>query len=304
VRAPLPDRPGPVLISWLLLIVACGSTPKPVDEPDDSPHGDVFSDASGFKPKSFKAEVQGEGRAVILIPGLGCPGSVWDETVAHLSASYQTHTLTLAGFAGLPRIHKPLSATVRKELVRYIRSNHLDRPIIVGHSLGGFIAYWLAATEPALIGGVIVVDAGPALQDTDIETARTLRRLWTQAEDDEFTQQVHDVFIGMGADSRRMQKLVDEVARSDRMAMGDAIYEVTRTDLRDKMPDITAPVLLVLADGGLQQQYRTEVAQIPHVDIHVIPHTHHFVMFDDPKGFFGVVDAFLSHLGGRESGAR
>jgi hypothetical protein len=53
----------------------------------------------------------------------------------------------------------------------------------------------------------------------------------------------------------------------------------------------------VLADGGLQQIYRQEVVTIPHIDIEVLPHTHHFVMFDDAKGFFGLVDGFLGKLG-------
>nr|HEX4316412.1 alpha/beta hydrolase [Kofleriaceae bacterium] len=273
---------------------ACGATPKHVDD-DDPPEitGDAFSDSGSYKPKSFTVEVHGEGRPVILIPGLGCPGSVWDETVAHL-AGFQTHVLTLAGFAGQPRIHKPLSATVRRELVRYIRSRHLKSPVIIGHSLGGFIAYWLAASEPELVGAVIVVDAGPALTDTDPETAKQLRELWTQAEDDEYAQQVHDAFIGMGTDSKRMLDLIKDVERSDRQAMGDAIYELETTDLRQKVSAISAPVLLVLADGGLQQFYRQEVATIPHLEIDVIPRTHHFVMWDDPKGFFGVVDPFLA----------
>lgn len=286
------------LIACAIATFGCGGSAKHADDPDEfRGGGEPFVDASGYKPTSFSVEVKGQGRPVILIPGLGCPGSVWDDTVAHLDpAHFQTHTLTLAGFAGVPRIKKPLSATVRKELVRYIRSNHLEKPIIVGHSLGGFIAYWVAASAPNLIGGVVVVDAGPALSDTDPETAKQLRELWTQAEDAEFTQQVQDVFVGMANDRARMTKLVSEIQRSDRRAMGDAIYEVTTTDIRDRISSIRAPVLLVLADGAYQQRYRQEVSTIKHVDVHVLPRTHHFVMFDDPKGFFALVDKFLAGL--------
>src|ERR1700733_4649813 len=172
---------------WLAIAVligasigACGGAQGAADPEADPPHvgGDAFVDSRSYSPKSFTVDVHGEGRPIILIPGLGCPGSVWDDTVAHLTG-YQTHVLTLAGFAGQPRIHKPLSATVRRELVRYIRSRRLRAPIVVGHSLGGFIAYWLAASEPELIGGVIVVDAGPALTDNDPETAQQLRGPWT-----------------------------------------------------------------------------------------------------------------------------
>ena len=44
-----------------------------------------------FKPVAFSDEVKGSGgRPIILIPGLGCPGSVWDETVAFLLVLFFT----------------------------------------------------------------------------------------------------------------------------------------------------------------------------------------------------------------------
>jgi pimeloyl-ACP methyl ester carboxylesterase len=279
---------------WLALAVAvclgCTKPPPSLVEPSD---GVPFLDDGNYKPKSFGVKVSGSGRPIIFIPGLGCPGEMWDDTVEHLGDGYQTHVLTLSGFAGRPRISGPLSATVRKELVRYIRSRRLKDPIIVGHSLGGFIAYWLAATAPELVGGVIVVDAGPALSDTDQETAKELRNLWTAADDDDFEGQVRNLFNGMISDPKRLAPFMDAVAQSDRRALGDAIYEVITTDLRDDVSKIRAPVLVVLADGGLQQMIKAQVASIPDHEVKVIPHAHHFVMLDDPKGFFKVVDAFL-----------
>ncbi|MBA2541886.1 MAG: alpha/beta hydrolase, partial [Deltaproteobacteria bacterium] len=146
----------------LLAVIACGSKPA-VDEPKSDDASSPFARGADFKPLAFGVEVKGEGRPVVLIPGLGCPGEVWESTVEALGEGYETHVLTLSGFAGRPAIKEPLSAAVRRDLARYIRSRKLDRPIIVGHSMGGFIAYWLASYHPDLTGPVIVVDAGPAL---------------------------------------------------------------------------------------------------------------------------------------------
>lgn len=261
---------------------------------DNAPFGGPGNAAKKFVPTSFSAKVTGSGRPIIFIAGLGCPGDVWDETVAHLGSGVEAHVLTLSGFAGRPRIDKPLGKTVRKELVRYIRARGLEAPLIVGHSFGGFIAYWVAESAPKRVGGVIVVDAGLALSDTDPDTAEQLRKLWTQADDDQFAQQVRDVFSGMATDPRRMAHTVEAVAKSDRFAMGDAIYENSTTDLRAKVARITAPLLVVLADGGQQQQIRAQVDVIPDHKVVVLPHTKHFVMFDDPAGFFRTVDAFLA----------
>src|SRR5215813_13639821 len=147
----------------LLALAACGCE-SPADA--SARTGGVPGPRSGFTPHAFSVEVRGSGRPVILIPGLGCPASVWRDTVAHLHGlGYQTHTLTLAGFAGKPRIDQPLARTTVEELARYIRDRHLVSPVVIGHSLGGTLAYWLAAREPGLVGAMIIIDAGAPVSE-------------------------------------------------------------------------------------------------------------------------------------------
>jgi pimeloyl-ACP methyl ester carboxylesterase len=276
----------------VVALAACGGKKQPASYSDVDRGSPAFYDNES-KPRSFIVKVHGEGRPVIFIPGLGCPGEMFDATVDHLTG-VQAHVLTLAGFAGTKPIKPPLAATVRKELVRYIHSHHLVRPIVIGHSMGGFIAYWLAASAPDLLGGVIVVDAGPALGDNDVETANTLRNMWAQAGDDELPQQVRNAYSGMTTDPKHIEPYLDAIAKSDRQTMGDAIYEMVTTSVSDKVDRITAPLLLVLADGGYQQMYKQQVAAVPHHEVVVLAHTRHFVFFDDPIGWYKAIDKFLA----------
>src|ERR1700735_3866114 len=89
-------------------------------------------------PPSFHVEISGKGKPIILIPGFASSGATWDSTVARYRDRYECHVLTLAGFAGEPRIDAPLLEPVRKDLAAYIREKKMDKPVIVGHSLGGF----------------------------------------------------------------------------------------------------------------------------------------------------------------------
>jgi len=221
---------------------------------------------------------------------------MWEKTVEHLGDEYQTHVLTLAGFAGKPKLpgNKLIGETVRKELIRYIHARKLKDAIIVGHSLGGFIAYWVGATAPDAVGGLVIVDAGPALSDTDEATAKSLRNIWNQSGDEDFQEQIRNLFNGMISDPKKLAPYMDAVAKSDRRAVGDAIYEVVTTDLRERVNEIRAPVLVVLADGGLQNQIKAQVAPIPDHEVVVVPGAHHFVMLDDPPKFYKVLDAFLA----------
>jgi pimeloyl-ACP methyl ester carboxylesterase len=282
-------RSSPLILSLVLAACGGGHGAAPAD---DTAHGALFSDRA-YTPKSFVAKVTGSGRPVIFIPGLGCPGEMWDGTIDKLHG-VQAHVLTLAGFAGRPPVKPPLAATVRKELVRYIRGNKLDKPILVGHSMGGTIAYWVAETAPDLIGGAIVVDAGPALSDTDPATARALRNMWAQAGDDELPEQVKTAYSGMVADPAHIAPFIDAIAKSDRQTMGDSIFELVKTDLRPQLAQIHAPLLLVLADGGYGSLYRTQIAAVPNHDVVVVPKTKHFVMLDAPDALAKLVDQFVA----------
>ncbi len=286
-----------VAIALAVTFVACGGKSQPrsedtADAEDDDDEG-PFVNQRGFKPTAFTAKVSGEGRPVIFIPGLACPGEVWDDTVERLGDGIEAHVITLAGFAGTEPIKPPLVAKTRKELVRYIRSNHLKDPIVVGHSLGGFIAYWLAATAPDAVAAIVVVDAGPRYFANN-EEARLLRNTWAQSGDDELPRALKSVFSGMTRNPKHVAPFIDQIAKSDRQTIGDAIFELVKLDITQKVATITAPVLLVLADGGLQGRYRKQAASVEHVEIVVVPKTGHFVMLDDPARFTAALGKFIA----------
>jgi N-formylmaleamate deformylase len=276
------------LVAIVTLVACGGATPAVRDDSDSGP----FEAATDFKPKAFGVTVSGAGRPIIFIPGLGCPGEVWTETVAHL-ANYEAHVLTLSGFAGRDAIDEPLSAAVRRDLTRYIRSKKLVDPIIVGHSMGGFIAYWIASYHPELVGPVIIVDASPALSG-DLEDAKQLRLKWKNASDEVYAQQLRSAFRGMTSVPARMEPVIEAVTRSNRRAIGDAIYEMMTTNLIDHVKDIKSPVLIVAADGAFKTRIRAQVETIPDHQMIVVPHARHFVMWDAPKAWFDAIDTFLA----------
>src|SRR5215472_2036877 len=97
-------------LALLLTVSASSQTPQTASSADSSGHT-----------KSFAVQVVGQGKPMLLIPGLTCGGDVWNTTVAHYKSHYQCHVLTLAGFAGQPSIGAPMMETIRKDIAQYIR---------------------------------------------------------------------------------------------------------------------------------------------------------------------------------------
>lgn len=248
---------------------------------------------------------------MILIPGLASSGEVWNASVARWKDRYECHVLTLAGFAGQPRMEEPFLSTVRDAIAAYIKTRKLRKPVVVGHSLGGFLAIWLAATHPTLVGDLVIVDSIPymaALQNENItpEEAerfasgmRTAIRSQTSAQYREWNRNapVLRQMVTRDADFQLLLKWADA---SDPVAVADGMYEMMKTDLRQHVARITSRVLVVgsweaYGDRPLvEKNYRSQYKANPDVILTLMDKVRHFVMLDDPPSFHREVERFLS----------
>jgi pimeloyl-ACP methyl ester carboxylesterase len=112
---------------------------------------------------SFGIRIVGQGKPMILIPGLKGSSDTYNDLVAHYKNRYKCYIITLAGFAGQPPsdAHDHLFQKQRDDIITYIIDNHLKRPVIVGFSFGGTLATWIAVTRPDLTGLLVNIDSTP-----------------------------------------------------------------------------------------------------------------------------------------------
>ncbi len=91
-----------------------------------------------------------QGQPVILIPGLQGGPWVWKQTIDRLSKHHVVYAVTLAGFDGVPAPTDGgnLFDHANASLLQLIKQHQIDKPVLVGHSLGGTLAIRFA-TEHA-----------------------------------------------------------------------------------------------------------------------------------------------------------
>lgn len=267
--------------------------------------------APAAEPAPFKAVVAGSGPPVIFIPGLACGTNVWDGAVAHFKGRYQCHLLTLAGFAGQPAISGPFLAKVRDGIGQYIRENKLDHPVIIGHSLGGMMSYWVAETFPDDVGPIISVDGLPfysALMDPNA-TPESVRPMAAQFQNmyaglsrEQFVANDHTFLGQMITSPEDVKKVALLGDKCDPKAVGQAFYDLVTTDLRPNLKNIRVPVLLIGSDApgtdaaqkaNIQKNYADQIAAIPQHKLVFAAGARHFVQLDNPTFFYAQVDAFL-----------
>jgi pimeloyl-ACP methyl ester carboxylesterase len=265
---------------------------------------------------SFDVTVVGKGPPMILIPGLACSGAVWDSTVAHFSERFECHVVSLAGFGGLPPCFAdgPLLERVRDDLAGYIKDRHLEKPAVVGHSLGGFLTLALAAQHPDLVGKLVVVDGAPFLMGliqpgatlADAKAAAATMRQQFDSTGDAASEQM----IRSGAFTRALVASEADHARivawslaSDRTTVAQAMAEMYSSDLREDLARIQSPTLVLAAwiaykpyvdHDRIEAAYRDQFSHQPDVKLSITDTARHFIMFDDPQWFFSEVERFLS----------
>jgi pimeloyl-ACP methyl ester carboxylesterase len=261
---------------------------------------------------TFSVKVEGRGRPMILIPGLTSSGKVWDSTVARYKSKYECHVLTLAGFAGEPASNPPSLERVRNEIAAYIRKKKLKQPIMVGHSLGGFVSLWLAVKEPDLVGALVLVDSLPffaAIQDpnTTVASARPQAEAMRAAmlkplPDEERRTMQTSISKSMVTDPAHVSLITDWGLKSDMGMVAQSMYDMYTTDLRPSLSGIKARVLVIgtwiayqqyTNKQGVERVFRQQYAGLPDYRLVMSESGKHFVMYDDPNLLFKEMDAFL-----------
>jgi pimeloyl-ACP methyl ester carboxylesterase len=272
--------------------------------------------ARRFDSAVLHVEVSGKGRPMLLIPGLATSGEVWRDAVARYSASHECHAVTLGGFAGSPPFEGPFLETARQALFAYVREQKLERPIVVGHSLGGVLALQLAAESPEAIGPVVVLDAVPFLgglgqPQATSETVRAqmepMRRMIAGQSQEAYAafQKTAPHLRGIVTGEANFARVLDWASTSNPAAVADAMADVYSTDLRNRVADIRSPLLVLGSWYGFKDfstreavegNFRAQYAKAPRWSFALADTARHFLMLDDPEWTWTAVSGFLDSL--------
>ena len=282
----------------------------------------TLSAAAAAKPAlhdGLQVEVRGEGRPVLFIPGLNSAAETWAPTCEALQADgVQCHLLQLPGFAGLPAVEgqadKPFLPEMRRRVLDYIDAAGLDKPAVIGHSLGGALGLMLAIEAPDKVGKLVVVDSlpffpaatNPAATVDAVKPMADGMRAGMQAQPDEafFQQAKGAASMGMSRDPEKVSTIQQWGQRSDRHATTQAMYELFTTDLRPELGKVKADTKVLGAwaayvpMGSTEESTRgifaAQYAGLPGVEIAMAPTAYHFIMFDDHDWLLGEVREHLA----------
>ena len=256
------------------------------------------------KPYPFEVTKTGKGKkAIIFIPGFASSGEVWNETKVNFEKDYTCYTLTMAGFAGVKPEPNASFKNWENEIAQYIKANKIEKPIVVGHSMGGGLALAIAADYPELISKIIVVDALPclgALMDPSFKSKEnndcsSMVSQMAALSDAQFSDMQKKTMPRLLADTSKMDMVVDWSVKSDRKTFAEMYCDFSNTDLREKISTIKCPSLILLESyfvnlkPSIEGQYKNlKTANFQYADKGL-----HFIMYDDATWYLNQVNNFI-----------
>jgi pimeloyl-ACP methyl ester carboxylesterase len=114
-----------------------------------------YADVNGI---SLYYETHGTGRPLILLHGGLGSGEMFGPLLPALAADHQVIAVDLQGHGRTADIDRPISVEVMgDDIAALITHLGLEKPDLVGYSLGGGVAFQTAVRHPELVGRLVIV---------------------------------------------------------------------------------------------------------------------------------------------------
>ena len=231
---------------------------------------------------------RGSGDPLVLIMGLGAPGSVWEDHVQAFEQHFHCFLLDNRGAGESDKPEGPYTtAMMAEDTAGLIEALGLGPTRVAGISMGSGIAQELALAHPQLVRCLLLTASWARCDHYTAAVFEHLGRMRAVASPAEFTQLLQLWIYTAGYYEQHYAELVQDqqdaaagymplhafCAQADACATHDAL---------DRLSQITAPALLTCGSADIFTPLRLSLAMrevMPNAQLLVLPdvgHCHHW----------------------------
>jgi esterase len=242
------------------------------------------------------------GTPVVLVHGLFGSSTNWHGIARRLGESRRVLAVDLRNHGRSPPAAEMTYPVMAADLAALLENEAQGRAVLVGHSLGGKAAMWLAVSRPELVEGLVVADMAPAAYPARFEgIVATLAGLDIEGLAD---RRQADALLALhlpdpAVRGYLLQNLVREGDgwrwRVNLPAVAKSLSELMTFPAAHGR-QFPGPALFVY---GTESDYVTGAhlpairAHFPLARLRAIPNAGHWVYADRPDAFLRALDAFL-----------
>jgi pimeloyl-ACP methyl ester carboxylesterase len=257
----------------------------------------------------------GEGPPVVFVHGLSGSWANWLEQLPVLADDHRVLALDLPGFGYSPMPPEQISISGYARLLdRVMGELGIDAAAVVGNSMGGFVAAELAIAFPQRVERLVLISAagisttGHPGSTRALPTLRRMERIlaasgaWVASKSDAVTRRSHLREATMKVVVRHPGRLpaallAEQLRGAGKPGFLQALQAVLDYDIRDRLPEIACPTLIVWGDADRVITVRDAdvfAELIPSSREVIFEDTGHVAMLERPAAFNALLEGFLS----------
>jgi pimeloyl-ACP methyl ester carboxylesterase len=185
---------------------------------------------------------QGSGRPLILLHGGLGTGDMFGPVRAELAAQHQVITPDLQGHGRTADIDRPLDVRLMADdIAALIRQLGLDKPDLVGYSLGGGVALMTAIKYPELVRKVVVASAHIRYDALDPQMYAQQEQVGAAAADALKGTPMYEGYVAVAPRPEDFPRLLDKIGASMKQPF----------DFSDEVQGLQVPTMIVAGDADM-----------------------------------------------------
>ena len=187
-------------------------------------------------------EIHGSGRPLILLHGGLGTGDMFGPVRAELAAQHQVITPDLQGHGRTADIDRPLDVRLMADdIAALIRHLGLDKPDLVGYSLGGGVALMTAIKSPELVRKVVVASAHIRYDALDPQMYAQQEQVGASAADALKGTPMYEGYVAVAPRPEDFPRLLDKIGASMKRPF----------DFSDEVRGLQVPTMIVAGDADM-----------------------------------------------------
>ncbi|MAT97907.1 MAG: 2-succinyl-6-hydroxy-2,4-cyclohexadiene-1-carboxylate synthase [Anaerolineaceae bacterium] len=248
--------------------------------------------------------------ALLLLHGFTGSGNNWVDHIALFSKQFSVITVDILGHgrsASPPDPNRYTMPHVAADLIALLDAWQIEQTALLGYSMGGRLALYLACHHPYRFSHLILESSSPGLAGAE---ARAERRQNDEALADWIEANGIEAFVGrwealplwasqqqLGTEAR--QRLRRQRRQNNPVGLANSLRGMgtgAQPSLWPQLPALTQPTLLIVGEldtkfVAINQQMEKQLAN---GRLHIIPQAGHMTHLERPSAFQAVVTKFLA----------
>jgi pimeloyl-ACP methyl ester carboxylesterase len=257
--------------------------------------------------------VQGEGPTLLMVAGTGYPGGTWCPALVDLLA--ERHTVITYDHRGTGRTTGDAgdfsTRTLARDALGLLAALDVPSAHVLGHSMGGRVAQWMALDEPERVRTLVLAASGPGARPgseghtlgVPVAAAAGMVELGYEA----YVRRVQRETFFTDECCAAHPELVEWLARAfweGRPSVRDYFQHVAarqQHNTADRLAEIGQPALVLVGDrdthrrgtGSHLEQSEYLAKELPNADLVVLPGVRHGYFWEAPEESARVVGEWL-----------